>query len=116
MRIQQAECSGPPFVKPMNNFLPTGNPEHIETPQGIEARRIAAAAIEPGHLRRRANLPLAGEWQARDNPGVALTRAPGACAEPGCAGVPVHRGRCREPVLRQGEQGAMDRQACGGRR
>ena len=28
--------------------------------------------------------------------GVALTRAPGTCGEPGCAGVPVHRGRCRE--------------------
>ena len=33
--------------------------------QGIEALRIAAAAIEPGHLRGRANLPLAGEWQVR---------------------------------------------------
>jgi hypothetical protein len=27
--------------------------------------------------------------------GVALTRAPGTCAEPGCVGVPVHRGRCK---------------------
>jgi HNH endonuclease len=26
---------------------------------------------------------------------VALTRAPGTCAEPGCAGVPVAKGRCR---------------------
>jgi hypothetical protein len=26
---------------------------------------------------------------------MALTRAPGTCAEPGCAGVPVAKGRCR---------------------
>jgi hypothetical protein len=31
-----------------------------------------------------------------DNPGMALTRAPGVCLEPGCAGVPVYRGRCKQ--------------------
>jgi copper transport protein len=32
---------------------------------GIEALRIEAVAVEPGHFRGRANLPLAGEWQVR---------------------------------------------------
>jgi hypothetical protein len=29
---------------------------------------------------------------------VVLTRAPGTCAEPGCAGIPIHRGRCKQHV------------------
>ena len=28
-----------------------------------------------------------------------LTRAPGTCAEPGCAGVPVAKGRCRAHLI-----------------
>jgi hypothetical protein len=27
---------------------------------------------------------------------MALTRAPGTCATPGCTGVPIYRGRCKE--------------------
>jgi hypothetical protein len=30
---------------------------------------------------------------------VALTRAPGTCAEPGCIGIPVYRGRCRDHLI-----------------
>jgi hypothetical protein len=30
---------------------------------------------------------------------MALTRAPGTCATPGCAGVPVAKGRCREHLV-----------------
>jgi hypothetical protein len=30
---------------------------------------------------------------------VALTRAPGTCAEPGCAGVPIAKGRCRQHLV-----------------
>ena len=32
---------------------------------GIEALRVDAAAIEPGHLQGRVDLPVAGEWQVR---------------------------------------------------
>jgi copper transport protein len=32
---------------------------------GIAGLRVDAAAVEPGHFRGRANLPLAGEWQVR---------------------------------------------------
>ena len=33
--------------------------------RGIEALRVDAAAIEPGHFQGRVNLPLAGAWQVR---------------------------------------------------
>jgi hypothetical protein len=32
---------------------------------GVEALRVDATAIEPGHFQARVNLPLPGEWQVR---------------------------------------------------
>ena len=32
---------------------------------GIEALRVDAAAVEPGHFQGRVDLPLAGDWQVQ---------------------------------------------------